>query len=115
MHGLTLARARLLMHLVKADGATQIELANALEVEQSSMVGLIDGLEKKGFVTRQIVGGDRRARGIFLTPVARAETDAILAYAGELREQVLEGVDEADLQTVNRVLQHVARNIDAAS
>lgn len=115
MHGLTLARARLLVHLAKEEGATQTELANALEVEQPSMVGLIDGLEKKGFVTRRAVEGDRRARGIFLTEAARAEADAILAFAGELREQVLEGVDEMDLMVATRVLQRVARNIGAAS
>ncbi|WP_019171083.1 MarR family winged helix-turn-helix transcriptional regulator [Pseudaminobacter salicylatoxidans] len=59
-HGLTLSRARLLMHLVKADGATQAELADALEVEQPSLVGLVDALEKMGHIERRAIDGDRR-------------------------------------------------------
>lgn len=112
--GLTLARARLLMHLAKEEGATQTELAQALEVEQPSMVTLIDALEKKGFVTRRAVTGDRRARGIFLTDGARREAETILEFANELREQVLMGVDENDLAVATRVLGQVARNIGAS-
>ncbi|MDQ6436656.1 MarR family transcriptional regulator [Mesorhizobium sp. LHD-90] len=113
--GLTLARARLLMHLAKEEGATQSELAEALQVEQPSMVSLIDALEKKGFVVRRAVDGDRRAKGIFLTDVARRETDTILGYANELRQQVLGGVDGRDLETATRVLRRVALNIGAVA
>lgn len=113
--GLTLARARLLMQLAKEEGATQSELAQVLEVEQPSMVSLIDALEKKGMVVRRAVEGDRRAKGIFLTDTARREADTILAYADELREQVLVGVDLEDLKVATRVLRQVARNIGAAA
>lgn len=113
--GLTLARARLLMHLAKQDGATQAELAQALEVEQPSMVTLVDALEKKGLVTRRAVTGDRRAKGIFLTDGARQDADTILEFANELREQILKGVDENDLLVATRVLGQVARNIGAAA
>ena len=114
-HGLTLSRARLLMHLANAEGATQSELADALEVEQPSMVGLIDALEKMGFIERRAVEGDRRARAIFLTEVARGEADEILTFACELRQQVLNGVDEKDLKIATRVLQQVTRNIGLAA
>jgi MarR family transcriptional regulator for hemolysin len=113
--GLTLARARLLMHLAKQEGTTQSELAELLQVEQPSMVGLIDAMEKKGFVTRRAVEGDRRSKGIFLTEAARAEADTILAYADELRQQVMVGIDETELEIATRVLKQVARNIGAAA
>ncbi|WP_442579082.1 MarR family winged helix-turn-helix transcriptional regulator [Mesorhizobium sp. ASY16-5R] len=113
--GLTLARARLLMHLAKQEGTTQSELAELLQVEQPSMVGLIDAMEKKGFVIRRAVEGDRRSKGIFLTEAARREADTILAYADELRQQVMVGIDEAELEIATRVLKQVARNIGAAA
>jgi len=114
-YGLTLSRARLLMHLANAEGATQAELADALEMEQPSMVGLIDALEKMEFIERRAVEGDRRAKAIFLTEAARGEADEILAFASELRQQVLEGVDEKDLAIATRVLQQVTRNIGSAA
>jgi MarR family transcriptional regulator for hemolysin len=99
------------MHLANADGATQTEIAEALEVEQPSIVGLIDALEKKGLIERRVVEGDRRSRAIFLTEAARDEANEILAFACTLRRQVLNGVDEKDLKIATRVLQQVTRNI----
>jgi len=114
-HGLTLARARLLLHLAKNEGATQTELAAALEVEQPSMVTLIDALERKGLVLRREVEGDRRAKRIFLTEAARREADTLLEFANDLRAQVLVGIGGEDLEVATRVLRQVARNIGAAS
>jgi len=113
-HGLTHSRARLLMHLAKNEGVTQVELAAAMEMEQPSMVNLIDGLEKKGFVVRQPLERDRRANGIFLTDKARKEADDIIAYAHQLRGQVLTGIDESELEAATRVLRKVGRNVGAS-
>ena len=114
-HGLTLSRARVLMHLASACTATQAELAQALGIEQHTMVGLIDALEKKEFVTRRADPPRRRAKGIFLTDYARAQADELLNFATELREHVLVGVDEKDLMIATRVLQQVALNIGKAA
>jgi MarR family transcriptional regulator, transcriptional regulator for hemolysin len=76
---------------------------------------LIDGREKKGFVTGRTVEGNRRAEGIYLTESAHEEAEAIRDFATEIREQVLHNVDEKDLMAAMRVLRQVARNIGAAS
>ena len=70
--GLTLSRARLLMELAKADGPTQSDLAGLLDIEQPTLVRLLDGLERNGMIERRTVEGDRRARRVFLTETARA-------------------------------------------
>lgn len=114
-HGLTLSRARLLMHLANTEGATQTELADALEIEQPSIVGLLDALEKMGFIERRAVEGDRRARAIYLTDAARSEAGQILGFACELRKQVLKGVEEKDLKIATRVLMQVTQNIGDAA
>lgn len=109
--GLTLPRARLLLHLARHGAATQSELAQALEIEQPTMVKLVDGLEAKGLVKRCTVEGDRRAKRIELTDAAQEGASNILHFVSELREQVLEGVDEADLLTATRVLKRISRNM----
>ena len=114
LQGLTLARARMLYHLGNRDGLTQKQLAQLLEVEQPSMVSLIDAMEKKGFVSRVPIEGDRRAKGIFLTEHAREEAGKIQRYSDEVNEKVLAGIDEADLQVTARVLEQIAQNIGAA-
>ena len=113
--GLTLARARLMMQIAEREGDTQAELAQCMQIEQPSLVGLIDGLEKQGLVERRTTEEDRRANRIFLTPAARREADNLTAYVARLRDQVLAGVDHADIAGATRVLKVLAKNIGEAT
>ncbi|EAB6717780.1 MarR family transcriptional regulator [Salmonella enterica subsp. enterica] len=112
--GLTLSRARLLLLLAKGDGVTQRELAEALEIEQPSLVTLLDGLERQGLIVREPLETDRRANRVVLTPEARDETDRLMAQVADLRDQILEGVDPAELAAAQSVLARIGRNIGAA-
>ena len=111
--GLTLSRARLLMQLAKTDGPIQSDLAGLLEIEQPTLVRLLDGLERTGMIERRAAPGDRRARRVFLTPVARAQAEDILAFLTELRADVLDGIDTEELEIALRVLSRMSRNIAA--
>lgn len=110
-NGLTQARARLLLHLIDNEGSTQTELANAFEVEQPSIVGLVDGLEKRGMVKRQPVKGDRRANGIYLTSESHHEITKIREYGEIVKDEMLRGVSEVEIDITIRVLCQVAQNI----
>ncbi|MEI5666314.1 MarR family transcriptional regulator [Bosea sp. CCNWLY174] len=111
--GLTLSRARLLMQLAKADGPIQSDLAGLLDIEQPTLVRLLDGLERTGMIERRAAEGDRRARRVFLTPVARAQAEDILAFLTDLRADVLDGIDKEELEVALRVLSRMSRNIVA--
>ncbi|RYE75340.1 MAG: MarR family transcriptional regulator, partial [Hyphomicrobiales bacterium] len=111
--GLTLSRARLLMQLAKADGPIQSDLAGLLDIEQPTLVRLLDGLERTGMIERRASPGDRRARRVFLTPVARAQAEDILAFLTDLRADVLDGVDKEELEIALRVLSRMSQNIVA--
>lgn len=112
--GLTLSRARLLLLLAKEEGVAQRDLADALEIEQPSLVALLDGLERQGLIRRMPLPGDRRANSIFMTDAARAETDAVMAHVEHLRDQLLAGIASEDLGTAQKVLAQIGRNIGAA-
>ncbi|UQU61755.1 MarR family transcriptional regulator [Couchioplanes caeruleus] len=51
--------------------ATQAQLVTALDTDKSAMLRTVDDLEQRGFVERQPVPGDRRARIIALTDRGR--------------------------------------------
>jgi MarR family transcriptional regulator for hemolysin len=110
--GFTLSRARLLFTLAKQEGLTQKELAQMLAVEQPSMVTLIDAMERIGFIRRVPIEGDRRSKGIFLTDIAREKTAKLIKSTNEYNDIVLAGIDDADLETVQRVLQRMFDNIN---
>ena len=48
--------------------ATQAEIAQALNIQRPNMVGVIGGLEERGFVTRTVYEPDRRNQILALTP-----------------------------------------------
>lgn len=55
--------------LIKANpGVAQVELANELNIDKASMVGLVDRLEDAGWIVRTRSQEDRRRQGLTLTP-----------------------------------------------
>jgi MarR family transcriptional regulator for hemolysin len=111
--GLTLSRARLLMELAREDGPIQSDLAGLLDIEQPTLVRLLDGLERNGMIERRTVEGDRRARRVFLTETARSQAQDILNFLAELRAGILQGIDPEELEAALDVLRRTSRNIAA--
>lgn len=105
--GLTLSRARTLLVLSKIPDLTQRELADELDIETPTLVRLLDGMEKHGFIERLSVEGDRRAKRIALTPYGEQVAGEIASLAKELRRDLLTGVSEKDMAAAVRVLRTI--------
>ena len=111
--GLTLPRARTLLLLAQDRSWNQRELADALEIEHPSVVRLLDGLERQGLITRTEVEGDRRAKQISLTDIARAQVAELELLTARIRSELLDGIPQEDIATALRVLQRLGENGDA--
>jgi DNA-binding MarR family transcriptional regulator len=68
--GLSPGRVGLLIFLDANPGVTQSRLAEAVERDRSTMVGVLDQLESRGLVERRR-GKDRRTNGLWLTRAGR--------------------------------------------
>lgn len=66
--GVTPATYSVLEVLHRNPGLTQSKLANAVRLERSSIVPMIDKLSKRGLVERQTSTTDRRHNHLYLTP-----------------------------------------------
>src|SRR3569623_3743055 len=64
------AQAAALIEIGRAEGRTQKELVERLDVEQPGVARTLNGLEADGWITRQAKAG--RAQGLYLTDKARA-------------------------------------------
>lgn len=106
--GLTLARARVVTMLAKMEGATQAELAAALEIEPPTLKRQIEALERDGFLERRGVAGDARRRSLFLTPRARAARTT--RFLETVRADLLDGITPAEQAMVRGVLDRIAAN-----
>ncbi|WP_421868166.1 MarR family winged helix-turn-helix transcriptional regulator [Pararhizobium sp.] len=109
--GLTLSRARALFALSKRDGLNQRELADELGIETPTIVRLLDGMEKQGFIERRVEASDRRAKQIHMTARGRNIAGEIDKLACEIREQVLGGVNNKDKAIALQVVSLMAGNL----
>jgi DNA-binding MarR family transcriptional regulator len=94
--GLTRSQWWVLTHLFRKDGITQSELAEMLELEKPSLGRLLDRLEAKGWVRREVDARDRRAKRVFLTGAAETPMRVMRTIAAGVREDALSGLSTAD-------------------
>lgn len=111
--GLTLARARALMLLARHPGISQTELAGLLEIENPTVVRLLDGLEKQGLIRRTPAETDRRVKRIDLTEAAEDQVDEIEDLAEVMRSTMARGIPEADLTVTLKVLRRMIANLES--
>src|SRR3954452_4390783 len=102
--GLTPASFGLLNILGAREGAIQQELGAAMGVDPSTMVALIDGLEKAGLAKREPHPNDRRARAVAITPKGRRTLERGRQMAAQVEDEVLRGLSVSERQQLKKLL-----------
>jgi MarR family transcriptional regulator for hemolysin len=111
--GLTEATWRPLAYVGRLGGGVrQKELATALSIEGPTLVRLLDNLERRGLIERREDETDRRARGIYLTRAGRELAVRVAKVGSEVQTRALAKVTAADLETCQRVLDQIERELD---
>lgn len=80
--------------LWRADGQKFKELAENLHMDGSTLTGLLDRMERAGFVERQDDPSDRRSLLIFLTVKAKEVAPVILQLAEQFDRDVRKDIPE---------------------
>jgi MarR family transcriptional regulator, transcriptional regulator for hemolysin len=110
--GLTEALWLPLIHLARAPvPMRQKDLAASLVLDGSSVVRLLDALEKAELIERREESGDRRAKTITVTNAGLAIIDQVEAASREVRNATLVGLSAADIEVATRVLELVCQNL----
>jgi DNA-binding MarR family transcriptional regulator len=90
--GLTPALFSLLNVIGAREGAIQQELGSAMGIDRTTMVSLIDQLERAELARRQTSARDRRAREIAITPKGRRLLQRARRLILEAEDEVLAGL-----------------------
>ncbi|MCP5265651.1 MAG: MarR family transcriptional regulator [Burkholderiaceae bacterium] len=98
-----------LAYLSREDGMTQTRLAEELDVGKVAMGGLIDRLERAGFVRREPDPSDRRVKRIFLQPRSKRLVQKMRKINHEFNQQILADLSDNALETTARSL-HVMKD-----
>lgn len=87
------------------------EIASQLSVTRSTMTGLLDTLESKGWIERVPVPEDGRCWAIILTAKGRRELDRILPGHYKRMAQAMGSIDEAERRQLVSLLGKVSRGL----
>lgn len=109
--GLTRSQWWVVTHLFRAQGVTQSELAEALEIEKPTLGRLLDRLEAKGWVRREHDAKDRRAWRVYLTDAVEPAMKTMRTVAGELRRDAMAGLSAEERERFVDLLIAVKSNL----
>ena len=107
-HKMTAAQYNVLTILAGApDGLSQREIGDVLVVDRSNVTGLIDRLEKAGWVKRMDDPADRRVYRVMLTTAGRKRFDAVQPLYHSVVSQVTQELNPKQVRDALKVLQQL--------
>jgi MarR family transcriptional regulator for hemolysin len=112
-HGITYRQSLVLGWLALEGELSQSELANKMMVEPPTLVGILDRMERDGWITRNDCPTDRRKKIVRATAAAEPVWEKIAEGARRVRARATDGLSEAQLKSLREVLGVVYRNIES--
>lgn len=115
-HNITQGRFLVMMLLMDKGGdcpkpSTPAELADFASVSRATITGLLDTLERDGFVKREPDPADRRQMSVHMTPKGEAFMHDILPGHFRLVTQVMGNLSDHERQTLSRLLTKVSMQV----
>ena len=109
--GFTRASWSLIAAVARNPGATQRQIAEALEVREITAGRLIDRLCAEGTLQRRENPEDRRAYSVYLTPASQPLLDRLDEEAKLHEAEIFAGFEAKDLERLDELLEGIARNL----
>lgn len=105
--GITPGQLIVLYTLYKKDGVSITDLGKRSFLDNSTLTGLIDRLERLQLLSRVDVPGDRRSFSIYLTPAALLIRDDVIEIMNSVAKTMLAGCSAAEVKTFQKVLHNI--------
>jgi DNA-binding MarR family transcriptional regulator len=90
------------------DGISIGELGERVSLDTSTLTGIIDRMERKGYVERRPNPDDRRSVLVFLTAKARELGPRILEFADDLDATLRQPFSQEEMDIFEQVLRLLA-------
>lgn len=100
---------------ILAEGAreTQATIADALSLDPSRLVALLDSLEQRGLIVRQRDVHDRRRHVVSITAAGKRQLSRLREMTRQLDDEFLAPLDPESRETLHELLMRLAAHNDA--
>lgn len=99
-----------LLGLYRADGQTITELGDLVNLEKSTMTGVIDRMVRAGLVTREADPADRRVLRVWLTERGKKAQPGVAKVLAKSYGELTEGISDKDVERLEKMLGHMIEN-----
>lgn len=113
--GVTFRQAQVLSCLALEGRLSQTELADRMRIEPPTVVGILDRMERDGWIRRSGDATDRRRKLVEATPAAKPAWNKIVAAAKRVRSRATRGMTPTQLNQLKKLLNLVQTNLQPAS
>ncbi len=102
----------ILFFLSKEDGMYQRQLAKISLKDRPNITRLVDILEEKGFVYREIDPNNRRIFKVFITEEGKKQVEQIYPFLIEIHKKAQQGISDEEISFLKKILGKVCENMD---
>jgi DNA-binding MarR family transcriptional regulator len=107
--GLEPREVMLFRFVALSEGHSQRDVAAAIGLPASRIVGLVDHLESQGWIERRSSASDRRTHALHVTPTGRAVLERVQAASRDHERELIAGLSSEQQATLEELLTNVAR------
>lgn len=108
---LTSGQPKILEYLNEHDGAVQVDIAKACQIDPATVTSLLSRLEKNGLVLRRMKEENRRYWYVYLTEEGRTAAGYIKEAFAEAENTALNGFSEAEKEALLQYLRRIRNNL----
>ena len=114
-YGITYRQSQVLGWLVLKKEMSQAQLAAKMMIEPPTLAGILERMERCGWIVRRRCEEDRRKKWIQAAPAAEPVWEKIVECAMGIRSRATEGLSERQQATLKKLLRRVNKNLATRS
>lgn len=106
--GLTTSQTHILMYLLHNENVNQRDIEYKFNLSNPTVNGILNRLEKKEFLNREVSQKDARVRDIHLTKKSYELETKIKKVCKGIENEILDGIDKKELY---KILDQILKNV----
>ena len=109
--GLTLGQPKVLDYLKDHDGVSQKEIAAGCLIEAGSLTSILNRMEEKDLIERNMLNGNRRTFHIFMTESGKKNQKLVEEAFKKIEKTALNGISEEEQKLFMEIFCRIYRNL----